>query len=118
MQSSRHVLIYGASGALGKSIVNQFKNASWIVTSLDFSENNLAHYAIQLPKGGMPAKDAFGTIKEKLGDILKVQKEISGNGTLDAIINVAGGKHLWNGSYCYLDKPITILIIIFDIHTI
>ena len=64
--AKRHVLIYGANGALGRSIVSHFKAKNWIITSLDFTANSDAHFDIQLPKGGLAAKDAFAAIKDKV----------------------------------------------------
>lgn len=45
---TKHVLVYGGSGALGRSIVDVFKNEDWNATSIDFSENESANNSIVL----------------------------------------------------------------------
>ncbi|KAJ1523795.1 hypothetical protein HK096_001642, partial [Nowakowskiella sp. JEL0078] len=77
---SSAVLIYGGSGALGRTLVTAFKNANWSVTSVDFRENSEATSNVLLS-----TNDKFEEQYNKVHAILSKEKK------LDAIFNVAGG---------------------------
>ena len=46
----KNILVIGGSGALGKSVVNTFKNSKpvWKVFNLDFNDNNTADTNIKI----------------------------------------------------------------------
>ena len=46
----KRVLVMGGNGALGKAVVNSFKQRSWGVLSLDFTQNDKADKNIILSK--------------------------------------------------------------------
>ena len=47
---SKRALILGGNGALGRAMVNQFKQRSWKVLSVDFIENGEADKNLVLEK--------------------------------------------------------------------
>jgi len=79
------VLVYGGSGALGKSIVSAFRASQYEVLCIDFRLNDEASHNIQLVD--TPWRDTASFVSAELNSYLK-------GGKLDAIINVAGG---WQG---------------------
>ena len=78
----KSVLVIGGAGALGRSVVNTFKNMSpaWNVLNIDLVENKEANENIILPKN-----------LDKT-TIAKINSSIKNN--FDCVINVAGG---WRG---------------------
>ncbi|KAI8929152.1 dihydropteridine reductase-like protein [Entophlyctis helioformis] len=84
-----HALVYGGAGALGRSVVSQFRQANWTVVSLDFAKNDDAHTNILLDKASASSLSASGS--RILAD---VSSALPANTKLDAIITVAGG---WAG---------------------
>ncbi|KAJ3303969.1 hypothetical protein HDV03_003207 [Kappamyces sp. JEL0829] len=83
---ARQLLLIGANGALGRQILSAFKAASWSITSVDFTVNPDANYAIQLTQG-LSSKQTYSLVDEKVSGLLN-------GGKVDAIISVAGG---WAG---------------------
>ncbi|OMJ70953.1 hypothetical protein SteCoe_30948 [Stentor coeruleus] len=73
---ARRSVIIGGNGALGKKVVEVFRD-SWEVTSVDFKSNSLAHKNLVLPQGSTELHHSF--CKENL------------SGKYDAMICVAGG---------------------------
>ncbi|TPX71534.1 hypothetical protein SpCBS45565_g01005 [Spizellomyces sp. 'palustris'] len=83
-----HALIYGGAGALGRSIVGQFRKAQWTVTSIDFTPNTEATHNIVLELSTASDLDKTGRdVELKVGDVVKEQK-------FGAVVNAAGG---WAG---------------------
>jgi hypothetical protein len=62
---SKSLLLIGSNGALGRQIVSQFKNASWVITSVDFTINQEANFGIQLTPG-LSTKQTMNLIEEKV----------------------------------------------------
>jgi hypothetical protein len=52
---ARRSVIIGGNGALGKKVVEVFRD-TWEVTSVDFKSNSLAHKNLVLPQGTTFAK--------------------------------------------------------------
>ncbi|KAI8895084.1 hypothetical protein BC833DRAFT_602482 [Globomyces pollinis-pini] len=83
---SKHALIYGGGGALGRTIVNAFRQSSWSVTSIDYSPKDpqFQGFHIQLNKEHSSTQSSSHVMAE-------IEKL---NTKLDVIVNVAGG---WAG---------------------
>jgi dihydropteridine reductase len=85
--SQKKCLIIGGAGALGKSVINEFrKNSIWKILNIDFKNNQNAHYNYQIQQ----------SLKgEELKNIRNYSEQtFNPEKTCDCIINVAGG---WNG---------------------
>lgn len=82
----KNILILGGSGALGKAVVNSFKNRAplWNVTNIDFRNNSDADLNIILNP-----RDSFSKNEMK-----RIQSEVNKDTKLDCIVNSAGG---WKG---------------------
>jgi hypothetical protein len=87
---AKQVLIYGSSGALGRSLVKLFKSKNYITTAIDFTEN------LQVDKSfvikSIPPSKVYDQISLQLGQL-----------KFDTIINVAGG---WKGGNLASDELI------------
>ena len=84
----KRVLVVGGSGALGKAVVESFKQQSWSTLSADVSPNPDAATSITLPKNTTWKEQAF---------FLKSELKKSGVDAdgLDAVVCTAGG---WQGA--------------------
>lgn len=81
---SKSVLVVGGNGALGKSVVNKFKNCTknpWIVTSLDMTENKNSNKNILLNKQFISDSKYID----------QIHSEIGSNQKFNSVICVAGG---------------------------
>ncbi|KAJ3313727.1 hypothetical protein HDV04_001531 [Boothiomyces sp. JEL0838] len=85
--ATKHVLVYGGSGALGRIIVEAFQAKAWKTTAVDFASNDQANNNITLERGMSGTKQIGTLVNNKLTEILNGEK-------IDTIINVAGG---WAG---------------------
>ena len=77
MNSLKSVLVLGGNGALGRCMVNNFKQ-SWEVTSIDFSKSAFAHHNILLSPDSSPTQQAIACTSQL-------------SGSFEAILCVAGG---------------------------
>jgi dihydropteridine reductase len=80
--SSKSVLVYGGSGALGEAVVSRFVSAGWNTTSVDLSANVEASSSQVLNKDEDWKTQTLGLLASQQGQ------------SFDAVINVAGG---WGG---------------------
>ncbi|KAL7754243.1 hypothetical protein RI367_000224 [Sorochytrium milnesiophthora] len=84
--AGNNVLVYGGAGALGKVIVQHFKQQSWNVLSVDVNSNSDANTSIQV-SASSPWIQGSGDVAAKVAQALKDTK-------VQAIVCVAGG---WAG---------------------
>ena len=89
-------LIFGGSGALGRSVISHFKSLSIITINIDYSPNPDASTNIKL---------------ESPDQIMKSLQNVLGKNSLDSIINVAGG---WAGGNASSPDLLEKTILMFD----
>ncbi|KAI9152418.1 hypothetical protein H9P43_009209 [Blastocladiella emersonii ATCC 22665] len=80
---SKHALVYGGAGALGRTIVAHFRGLNWKVTSIDRRENPDATHSITLRD-----EEAGATWDKHAKTVASAVKPLGG---VDALICVAGG---------------------------
>lgn len=83
----KNILIYGSSGALGKSLVKTFNKHNWATIGIDLTKNLDLHHSIIMEPSTASFEDKHNFIKSQLDPIIKSTK-------LDGILCVAGG---WYG---------------------
>ncbi|KAJ1849703.1 hypothetical protein LPJ70_000300 [Coemansia sp. RSA 2708] len=81
------VIVYGGRGALGSTIVKQFKQCAWKVVSIDFSINPEADDNVVVSGAPESLAEQGARITQDVGDLLKGIKA-------DAVLCAAGG---WQG---------------------
>ncbi len=68
------VVVFGACGALGSSIVTKFKEANWTTVGIDLRKSDIATHSIEI-KGGSSGKDDATHILHQLKE-LKLRTEL------------------------------------------
>jgi len=79
MATTRSVLVYGGTGALGVDVIKKFKEAGYTTFSVDFSKSNDATHSIILTK---KFEDDVKLVLTELGKL---------KAALDTVVCVAGG---------------------------
>ena len=54
MLAAKRILVYGGNGALGRAVVNTFKQGAWHTVSVDFAANPAAAANVVLPANTDP----------------------------------------------------------------
>ncbi|KAJ3111446.1 hypothetical protein HK100_002677 [Physocladia obscura] len=81
---TKHVLVYGGAGSVGTRVVQRFLLAGWHVTSADVRANGAASASVTVGS----------SLEESHAAVLRSLASHQPRGSLDAIVNVAGG---WAG---------------------
>jgi len=89
MSSEKHILVYGGSGALGSSCVSYFREHSYNVINIDFTENAKAQKNVLVGKRETSWAEQEEFVHKQVADCLA-----GSSAKLDAIFCVAGG---WAG---------------------